>query len=279
VNVDPYTEAVYAAIGDGPGRQRLVRSTDAGETWEIIRSEDCLSQPVSVVFFPGLRFFGSDCGDDVNRIYSTTDDETFEVELLLTGDRDAYVWDMSSNADGWMYAGTAAKLPGGSRAALYGASGPGRAWEPVKEFGVLPEWCGVRDLSRFDSEGWAYCAYTTTPGSFSAFRFRRATSGVDDGSVADNAPGIEVHITPNPTRGQASFWITTRVPCRRLSIRIFDPTGASVRTLESSPHGGTEHRLDWDGRTDCGSPVGSGVYLAEVEVDNRRTAAKLLVMR
>ena len=277
VSVDPHTDIVYAAIGDGPGRQRLVRSIDAGETWEVIRSQDCLAQPTSVAFAPGVRLFGSDCGGStVNSIYSTADDETFETQLLLTGESDAYVWDMSRNAEGCTYAGTKAKLPGGSRIALYGTYGAGPTWHPVKEFGVLPEWCGVSDLSRFDSEGWAYCTYSTAPSSFSAFRFRQETAGVGDGSTATD---VSVEIIPNPTRGQASFWVTTRVPCQRLHIRILGSSGASVRTLHCSPHSGTEHRLDWDGRSNSGDPVGSGVYFVEVEADDHRAVTKLLVIK
>jgi hypothetical protein len=279
VSVDPYTDIVYAAMGDGAGRQRLVRSVDAGETWEVIRSQDCWAQPISLSFAPRVRIFGSDCGGTANSIYCTADDEVFEAQLLLTGESDAYVWDMSQNADGCTYAGTMGKLPAGSRIALYCSCGAGPTWLPVKEFGVLPEWCGVKDLSRFDSEGWAYCAYSTAPGSVAAFRFRQETADVGDGSVGATATDIGIEIVPNPTRGRSSIWVTTRVPCDQLSIRILGPSGASVRTLHCSSDSGAEHRLDWDGRSDSGDPVGSGVYFVEVEADEHRAAAKLLILK
>jgi hypothetical protein len=228
-----------------------------------------------------VRFFGSDCGGGaINRIYSTVDDAEFDTQFLLTGDSDAYVWDMAQNDEGCTYAGTLAKLPEGSQVALYATYGDGPTWCTVKELGILPEWCGVNDISRFDSEGWAYCSYSTSRGSFSAFRFRRQPSaGVDDEPPGSAQTDVALEVVPNPTAGQTSFRITTRASGDPLRVRILSASGACVRTLQSAQHSGTQHTLDWDGRSQSGDPVGSGVYFVEVAADGRRAAGKLLVIK
>ncbi|MBW2123937.1 MAG: flagellar hook assembly protein FlgD [Deltaproteobacteria bacterium] len=50
----------------------------------------------------------------------------------------------------------------------------------------------------------------------------------------------------------------------RVSVRIYDPGGRLVRTLDLGAEHGGEHLIQWDGRDDNHVPLPDGVYAIEV---------------
>lgn len=278
VSADPYTNKVYASIGDGPGRYQLLCSSDGGDSWEVLYSQDCLAEPVSVSFTPTTRIFGSDCGFDLNRIYTTTDDEVFDTRLLLAGELDAYIWDMSQDDNGYIYAGTVAKLPSGSEIHLYASYDGGENWCGVKSFGVLPEWGGVKDISRFDSAGWAYCAYTTSLGAGATFRFRHTTAS----GIANPPPRPEASAYLQVSRRGdgygAVFGIDLSDGASSLSLRVYNLRGACVCTVVEGAMPPGYHELVWDGTTDSGRNVSQGVYFVQLRADDAVVGRKVVVL-
>jgi hypothetical protein len=278
VSVDPNTDRVYASIGDGPGRYRLIASDDGGQVWNVLYAEDCLAQPISVAFTPDSRVFGSDCGVMSNMIYATSDDETFDARLLLSGERDSYVWDMSVNADGYIYAGTKAKLASGSDVWMYASYDGGENWCGVRSFGVLPEWNGVTDISNFDSEGWAYCTYSTSCGSYSAMRFRHESASCVHDSPAGSHVAPTLHVDRCPTRFACLFRVHVPEPSRQCKLRVYDIRGALVcRVLEERLVAGI-HEVAWDGTNEAGQRVSSGVYFVKLYADNVAAERKLVML-
>lgn len=65
----------------------------------------------------------------------------------------------------------------------------------------------------------------------------------------------------------------------RLSIRIYDVTGALVKNLYSGVPGSREVRLKWDGTSDNGSRVASATYFAQVRTGNEHMTTKLLLVK
>jgi hypothetical protein len=65
----------------------------------------------------------------------------------------------------------------------------------------------------------------------------------------------------------------------RLSIRIYDVTGALVKTLYSGVPGGREVRMKWDGTSDDGNRVASATYFALVRTGNEQMTTKLLLIK
>jgi len=93
---DRWQNAVYASMGDGDGRQLIVKTRNGGATWDTLDISGCLAQPTDMVATETHRVFGSDCSEIENRIYRTSDDKIFETTLLLEGQKDAYVWELET---------------------------------------------------------------------------------------------------------------------------------------------------------------------------------------
>ncbi len=280
VRVDPFSDFVYASIGDGPGRQQLVRSDDGGQTWAVIRDEDCLAQPTSCAFPPDWRVFGSDCGGStLNTICTTADDSLFVTRLVLEGQNDAFVWEMSSDPQGYLYAGTVSKLPGGSTVALYASYDAGVTWCTVRDFGVVPRWRGVTSMSAFDSEGWAYCAHSLADGSYECFRFRHVP-GTGIGQEGDpRRVLLSVAVSPNPARGNVTIHLACRRSSDSLEIRVVNVHGECVRVMRHWTLPAGEHNLTWDGCSASGVPVASGVYFVSVIVGSETCAERVVLVR
>jgi hypothetical protein len=65
----------------------------------------------------------------------------------------------------------------------------------------------------------------------------------------------------------------------RLSIRIYDVTGALVKDLYSGIPGTREVRLKWDGTSNNGDRVASAAYFARVRAGNEQMTTKLLLIK
>jgi hypothetical protein len=86
-------------------------------------------------------------------------------------------------------------------------------------------------------------------------------TGVPDDAVASVRLG-RPH--PNPFADETTFALN--VPARgRVTLRVVDVAGRVVRTLLDREVAAGEHPLSWDGRTDAGTDVASGVYFARLE--------------
>jgi subtilisin family serine protease len=105
--------------------------------------------------------------------------------------------------------------------------------------------------------------------------FRAVTtpvSGVSD----EAAPRVTaIAAAPNPfTRAtRLSFDVTTAGPVR---VSIVDVTGRLVRTLHDGTLAAGAQVLTWDGVSDAGVSMASGVYLARVEVPGRTSFVRVV---
>jgi len=63
------------------------------------------------------------------------------------------------------------------------------------------------------------------------------------------------------------------------ALRIYDVRGRLVRTLVEGPMPAGAHQVAWDGRSNAGSPVASGVYLLEMVAGGKRDDMKLVLAR
>ena len=65
----------------------------------------------------------------------------------------------------------------------------------------------------------------------------------------------------------------------RVSLSIYDVTGARVRTLVDGELPGGRHHATWDGRNQSGSPVGSGVYFYRLAASGRSETRKMVLLK
>jgi len=84
--------------------------------------------------------------------------------------------------------------------------------------------------------------------------------------------------TPNPFNPKTS--IAYHVPREaEVAIRVYDVSGRLVRTLVDGASEPGRHEVLWDGRSDQGNDVGSGVYFCTMEAESFHGSRKMLLLK
>ncbi|MCI0453139.1 MAG: C25 family cysteine peptidase [Candidatus Latescibacteria bacterium] len=65
----------------------------------------------------------------------------------------------------------------------------------------------------------------------------------------------------------------------RVSLIVYDVTGARVRTLVDQSVRAGGHRVEWDGRNDARNPVGSGVYFYRLAANGAVLTKKMVLLK
>jgi len=82
---------------------------------------------------------------------------------------------------------------------------------------------------------------------------------------------------PNPARESAVFAV--ELPrASRVTLAIFSVDGRRVRTLMDARQDAGYLRVTWDRRTDAGSRVPAGVYLARADADGVASSHRFVVL-
>lgn len=84
--------------------------------------------------------------------------------------------------------------------------------------------------------------------------------------------------TPNPFNRSTTIRYELAAGLERASIRIYDTRGALVRSLAEG-HLSLRGSLTWDGRTDAGQPVPSGVYFCSLRAGGYDRTIKMILLR
>ncbi len=98
----------------------------------------------------------------------------------------------------------------------------------------------------------------------------RPISGVDSFELRQNSP--------NPVRAATS--IQFALPREEaVSLRIYDVSGRIVRTLSEGSWPAGSHRVAWDGKSDTGGSVPTGVYFYRLVTPEGELARRMTVIR
>jgi hypothetical protein len=112
---------------------------------------------------------------------------------------------------------------------------------------------------------------------------------VDDltlGSATEATP--EINVTPSvfnleqnyPNPFNPSTVIEySLIQSSHITLRIFDITGACIKTLLSSYQQAGVHQIPWDGHSETGMPVPSGIYFYSLNANNGTITKKMLLLR
>jgi flagellar hook assembly protein FlgD len=87
-------------------------------------------------------------------------------------------------------------------------------------------------------------------------------------------------LSPNPAR-LGSGPLTVRfgsVTQQRADLVIFNVQGRRVRTLVSGTVEPGEHVISWDGRTDAGVRLASGIYFARLNLPGYSATKKVVLL-
>lgn len=102
------------------------------------------------------------------------------------------------------------------------------------------------------------------------------------------------HVSPNPSRGEVSMSIDVPASYTRVTagggsydqrvatpveVTIYNVLGRRVRTLRNDPSFDDVITLRWDGRSDGGIVVSSGVYFIRVKAGEESAVEKVLMLR
>jgi hypothetical protein len=101
---------------------------------------------------------------------------------------------------------------------------------------------------------------------------------LDAGPGAGLPAGFAATIGPNPflDRATVSLALPTSMP---VSLQVLDASGRCVRTLYRAGWGPGVLRLDWDGTTDDGRALPSGLFFVSIEAGGSRTVLRALHVR
>jgi len=83
---------------------------------------------------------------------------------------------------------------------------------------------------------------------------------------------------PNPFNPETTirYELASRV---HVSLRVYDVSGAVVRTLVSGDKPAGSYSLTWSGRDDHGSAVGSGVYFYRITAGDFSDVRKMTLVK
>ena len=86
--------------------------------------------------------------------------------------------------------------------------------------------------------------------------------------------------SPNPNPFNPATMLKYHVPtgARQVHLAVFDQRGRQVRDLLAEATNGW-HEVRWDGRTDLGGRVASGLYFARLTVDGQVTVQKMALVK
>jgi hypothetical protein len=95
-------------------------------------------------------------------------------------------------------------------------------------------------------------------------------SGADQVRLAGSAP--------NPFRGQTT--VEFALPKQtRVTVAVYDMMGRKVATLVNGPRRAGTHRVRWNGESDGGQSLASGVYLMRLRADGQSQTRRVTIVR
>ncbi len=92
-------------------------------------------------------------------------------------------------------------------------------------------------------------------------------------------PGFDL-VPPNIVEpGTTEIPIEFVVPAGHVQIKIFDVSGRHILDVLDEDYPSGRHTLVWNGMTDSGQLVGSGVYLVTLHTEQAKTFRKMIIVR
>jgi hypothetical protein len=105
---------------------------------------------------------------------------------------------------------------------------------------------------------------------------------VPPGAMGEESPGVKPsqlgQNMPNPFNPTTKITYTL-ASAGDIKLRFFDSQGRMVRSLIDGRKEAGEHTVTWDGRSDSGQPLPSGVYYYELDGNAQREARKAILLK
>jgi hypothetical protein len=104
---------------------------------------------------------------------------------------------------------------------------------------------------------------------------------VDVGDPGSFAPAVVTSLGqayPNPMNPTATIKFSIGTS-GKVSLRIFDVSGRVIRTLVDDVRDANEYSVTWDGKSDRGDRVASGVFFYQLDAPGFRSAKKIVILQ
>jgi hypothetical protein len=111
--------------------------------------------------------------------------------------------------------------------------------------------------------------------------WQRDTSEIITGLEKKNHPFMNFELYQNyPNPFNPETLIRYSVPySSRVEINVFNLTGQRIKSLVNGNKTAGTHQTKWDGKTDAGIPVASGVYIYRLKMNHEIQSRKMLLLR
>jgi hypothetical protein len=83
---------------------------------------------------------------------------------------------------------------------------------------------------------------------------------------------------PNPFNPSTRFTVALPLDAN-VDVAVYNLLGQRLRTLVAGPHAAGEFSVEWDGTSDNGSPMASGIYILRMQSNEFNAAHKMMLMR
>lgn len=261
------------AVG-GPGD--ILHTFNGGNSW--------VAQDAGTVsYLQDVDFLDADmgwCVGDTGTVLQTLDGGQNWFPVSVGVNAEFFAVDFVDEFKGWI-AGVNwnTSLP-----VIQHTSDGGVSWES-QETGTGEGFALIRDLCFVDANhGWA--AGTLWPDLPVMLHTENGGGGLTTGVWDAGGPELAAENSlvsdpfPNPFNPQTSIrYAITDPKGETVMIRVFDVEGRLVRILVNEIRSMGEHRVIWDGRSDDGRSLPSGLYLYRAAVGGFSSAGKLTLLK
>jgi hypothetical protein len=134
----------------------------------------------------------------------------------------------------------------------------------------------------------SYVDETAWPGETFWYELRAVLPSGEEELVTDVHPSVAVpgalsakirHVSPNPASVRASIGYALPRGWRSARLSVHNAAGRLVRRLDPAAGVSGFRTVDWDGTSDSGERVASGVYFVRLEVDGEVATRRMVLLR
>lgn len=122
------------------------------------------------------------------------------------------------------------------------------------------------------TDTWQYAVFRFSDDLTNVIEHAETNTGVEGGAV------LAMSVYPNPVSSSSAIELVVPV-AGDVRVDIYDVRGARVATLAEGGRDAGVVRLEWDGRSDAGGRVASGIYLLRAVSGAGSSVRKLIVIR
>ena len=299
----------WTPISGSPGLEDMIqskhqiavkRSTNRGVTWgnaEVVSAnlnyEKCdpkVAGTSAATPAAWVAYSEKTPSDDWDLKYAYTVGSIWSKDHTLSGGAgDQNLCDLASRRESQSVHAAFCSDHTGSRKLYYtGTAGstPTLWYDTVRISSVLPAATHTPEISFYQNNPLIFfCGIAIGPYQYPLKLWVDALhfTGVDQ--EEDGTPGAAgfslSHNYPNPFNPTTSIQYTvhSRQTPLRTTLKIYNIRGQLVRTLVDEPKGGGGYQVFWDGKSDDGKDVASGIYLYELRIGDFSQTKKMVMMK